>query len=636
MKEMSRGHNRVKSSSNEETTPPLVPEARLCHRFMFILLVLLLAVVPLVPAAWEAWARNGMLCLIGAMVFLWIASQFFGYEVHLVSTLLNAPLLLLATYAVTRYGLSDVEWVARRDVLLVVGMTLLFFVVTNVIRHRWQFTWVIWTIVGVGVLLALEGLAQTFRAQWGGPASAAQETVRGTFAETGDLLSYLHMVFPVAAAMFLFSRRSMTEKIFYAFAALILLAGMVATGNLHHWLGWLASAAVLGVYLLRKGGWKFHRVLIGAGLVLAVAAISWLAVLRIEGIAPPRSMFDSEPASPAVPLWRTAVTMAVRNPLIGIGPGMFPWRYPEVRSQQGTPAVAGSDAFTFLAEYGVIGALLLFSAVVAFCIAAVQILNARAKRYSASTNSNRYAFAVAGLAVMAAVLVDTAMNSGFDAYANQLTLVVILGTALTCGLHSRHERPDKSHNPGKHTVFRLTSVHRVMLTGGSLVGFALFAWLLINTSPSALLAARARQCLSQNDFTGAVSMYRRAIRSDERNLEATVGLADLYATRNEPDDHREAQRLYERALVLNPYAHELHIKMAGLYDADGNRERAAEQIQLAIQGDPRNAVYHLARAQHHLRWKESKQAEAAFQRAGTLDPDLVAATTNAPAAEIEP
>jgi len=314
---------------------------------------------------------------------------------------------------------------------------------------------------------------------------------------------------------------------------------------------------------------------------------------------------------------------------------MFPWRYPEFRVQQGSPSVAGSNCFTWLAEYGITGALLALSAVVTFCIVAIQILNARAKRYSASTNSNRYAFTVAGLAIMAGALVDTAMSSGFDPCANQLTLVVLLGAALTCGLHNRNERPDKTHIPGKHTVFRLTGVHRVMLTGGSLVGFALFLWLLINTSPGAVLSARAHQCASQKDLAGAEMMYRRAIRSDERNFEAIAGLADLCAARHEPNDHEEAQRLYERALVLNPYAHELHIKIAGLYDAAGNREKAAEHIQLAIQSDPRNAAHHIARAQHHLRWKENNLAEAAFHRAGALDPALVAAATNAPATEVK-
>jgi len=599
---------------------------------IFSLLVALLAVVPLVPATWEVWARNGTLCVVGLMVFLWIVSQCFGNETHLVSTLLNAPMLLLATYAVARYGLSDVEWVARHNVLLLVGMMLLFFVVTNVMRHRWQFTWVIWTLVGVGTLLAIKSFGQLFISA--GP-SAAQETVRSAFKETADHLAYLHMVFPIAAATFLFSRRSMAEKVFCVFVALVLLAGMVATGDWWHWFSWLASAMVLGVYLLRKRGWKFHRVLIGTGMALAVAGISLLAVLRLEGIAPSRSMFSAASSASTVPLWRSAVTMAVRNPLIGVGPGMFPWRYPEFRGQQGSPIAAGSDCFTFLAEYGVIGVLLTLAVVVGFCVAAVQILNARAKRYSASTNSNRYAFTVAGLAVVMAAVVDTAMSSGFDVCANQLTLMAILGATLTCGLHNHNEHPDKTHIPGKHTVFRLTGIHRVMLTGGSLLGFVLFLWLLVNTSPGAVLSARAGQCASEKDFSGAESMYRRAIRSDECNFEALAGFADLCAARNEPNDHEEALKLYERALVLNPYAHELHIKIASLYDAAGNRQQAADQIQLAIQSDPRNAAYYIARAQHHLRWKENAPAEADFHRAGVLDPAAVAAATNAPAAEVE-
>jgi Flp pilus assembly protein TadD len=394
---------------------------------------------------------------------------------------------------------------------------------------------------------------------------------------------------------------------------------------------------VLGLYLLRKHGWKFHRILIGTALALVAAAVTFLAVIRLEGIVPPqRVLSSSSSVTTTVPLWRSAITMAARNPLIGVGPGMFPWRYPEFRGQQGSPDAAGSNDFTWLAEYGIIGGLLALSALVTFCIAAVQILNARAKRYSASTNSNRYAFTVAGLAIIAAAVVDTVTTSGFDACANQLTLVVLLGATLTCGLHNRNEHPDKTHIPGKHTVFRLTSIHRVMLTGGSLLALALFLWLLINTSPGEVLLARAVQCAAQKDFGDAEMMYRRAIRADERNFAAITGLADLHAARREPNDHERALSLYERALVLNPYAHHLHLKIAGLYDDAGNREQAAEQLQLAVQSDPRNAAYHVARAQHHLRWKEDRLAEVEFQRAAALDPTLAPATTNAPPTGVEP
>ncbi len=631
---ISRSHHRVKSSSGGDTRAPLAPVSAFCHRVVFFLLVALLTVAPLVPAAWEAWGRNGMVCVVGLMMLVWIVSQLLGRDVQLVSTLLNAPMMLLATYAVIRYGLSDVEWVARRDVLLLLGMALLFFMATNVIRHRWQFVFLMWIPLGVGVVLSLQGLWQMLYNEWGSIDSAMRrEAIRGNFVETADHLAYLHMAFPIAVAVFFFSRRTLVEKILCAFASVILVAGMVATGDLHHWFGWMVSVAVLGGYLLRKRGWKFHRVLVGAGVLLVVVTISWLAVLKLDGIAPPQPVIGPAPSIATVPLWRSAVTMAVRNPLIGIGPGMFTWRYPEYRSQQGSPTGADSGCLTFLAEYGVTGALLALSAVVAFCVVAIQILNARARRYSVSSNSNRYAFAVAGLAVMAVALVDAALASGFDASANQFTLVTILAATVTCGLHHRDEHPEKIHTPGKHNLFRLTGIHRVMLTSGFVMALSLFLWLLMKTIPSTFLLERARQRVAQKDFTAAEGLYRKAIRFDVRNFEAMGGLADLCAVRDESTNHDQVLSLYERALARNPYAYELYVKIAHLYDAAGKREKAAEQYQLAIQSDPRNAAYYIASAQHHLRWDERDLAQAAFRRAAALDPACIASATNAPATD---
>jgi tetratricopeptide (TPR) repeat protein len=532
-----------------------------------------------------------------------------------------------------------VEWTARHEVLLVVGMAMLFFVTTNVIRHRWQLVCLVWMIIVAGVVIAFQGLWQGLHNHWGRIGLATQpQIIRGNFLETADYLAFLHMVFPLAASVFLFSRRSLAEKTLSALAALIFLASMAATGDLRHWFSWLAAAAVLGAYLLRKRGWKFHRALIGVGLFAIVIGATWLAALTLEGIAPPAPPASATQSispttattTPVVPFWRSAVTMAVRNPFIGIGPGMFQWRYPEVRSQQGSPTVAGNGAFTLLAEYGASGALIALAAAVMFCIAAIQILNTRARRYSASSNSNRYAFVVAGLAVMAAGLVDVTTNSGFDACSNQLIFVTIMATALTCGQHNRDEHPEKTHIPGKHTLFRLTGIHRVMLTGGSVLGMILFLWLLFNTGPGAVFAERARQDANRNDTITAEAMYRRAFRADPRNFHALIGLADILAGRSEASHHQEAISLYERALVLNPYAHGLHLGIAALYDAADNREKAAEHYLLAIQGDPRNAAYRLARAHHHLRWNENDLAQAEFHRASVLDPALSATTTNAP------
>lgn len=609
-------------------------------------MVVALALVPLVPASATVWAWNATLFVVGVVALLWVMSQMFGREFHLVSTLLSAPLLLLASYAVMRYGLTEVEPVARREVVRLLGMAMLFFIATNVVHHRWHLALIVWILVALGVVVAFQGLWQLLVHNLDSMSAAAgiasEAVIRGPFAKSSEYVTFLHLVFPVAAANFLFSRYSLLLRVLCAFAAAIIVVAMAAAGQLSYWYGWLMSITVLGIYLMQKRGWKLRWALLGAGVLLLVVGATWLAAHKLQVVAPPPLSVPDEFSGPAagtarseasLPLWRSAVTMALRNPWIGIGPGMFPWRYPSYRGQQGTPLDANNNYLTFLAEYGAVGFILVFSGIVAFVIAAIQILHARARRYSASTASNRYAFVVAGLSVSAAALVDGMLGGGFNACANQLTLLIVMAATLTCALHNRNDSPDKAYTPGKLTLFRLTGVHRVLLGVGSALMLLLFLWLLVTTSPGAVFLSRAQDYVSRKEWAAAEVFYLRALRSDPRNYDAMAGLGDVYVARAAGNDAEaavlrdQALNQYERAFILNPYANELHAKMGQVYDEKGDREKAADQYKLAIQGDSRNAVYHIAYARHCQKWGETKLAEESLRRAAALDPALMKSPT---------
>ncbi len=580
------------------------------------------------------------MCLAGVIAAMWVLSQFSGREVHLVSTLLSAPVLLLASYMVVRYGLTEVELSARGVMMKFLGMAILFFVSTNVIYHRWQFHWLVWILVALGALAALEGLRQWLMNGWGNAISVTglmgKKAIRGPFASSAEFAVFLHMMFSVVVSLFLFSRYPLSLKMVCAFVAGIIGLALVATGQAQYWVGWVLSITVLGIYLLRKRGWKFRWALLGASVLLLVVGAAWLAAYKLEVMAPSPVRAHVEtlettgtvspiaPASPSVPLWRSALTMALRNPLMGVGLGMFEWRYPFYRGQQGTPTDAGNDWLGIFVESGFIGVVLTVWVAVAFVVAAVQILNARARRYSASTASNRYAYVVAGLAAFVAVVVDGLLMKGFGACGNQLVLLTIMAITLTSALHNRNDNPEKSHTPGKLTLFRLTGVHRVLLTAGSILLLLLFLWLVITTCPGEVFLSRAQQYALHREWSEAEAFYRRAIRSDPRNYQALVGLGDLYVARAAMDSdealalREQALSRYQQAIILNPYAYELRIKMGQLYDVLGSREKAEEQYKLALQGDPRNGLYHEATAGHYQRWGETGQAEQHFRLAAKL------------------
>jgi tetratricopeptide (TPR) repeat protein len=315
---------------------------------------------------------------------------------------------------------------------------------------------------------------------------------------------------------------------------------------------------------------------------------------------------------------------------------MFPWRYPEYRGQQTLPECAGNQYLTIFAEYGAAGAALALWTIVAFAVAVILILRARARRYSASTPSNRYAFAVSGLAAFTAAVVDTALDCSFGSFVNQLALATIMGAALTCGIQNHTEGPPKSHSAGRLTLLRMTKVHRVLLTSCSLLGVGLFLWLLVHTCPSSILLYQAGRYVAQEQWSAARDLYRKTLRLDPKNFAAITGMGDVMAAGKETDELGQALTWYERALVLNPYAHGLRIKMGQIHDRLDNREKADECYRLAVHADPRNAAYHVAYAEHHLRWDEADLAKEAYRRAAALHPSVALVMTNAPSDVVTP
>src|ERR1019366_7110903 len=180
------------------------------------------------------------------------------------------------------------------------------------------------------------------------------------------------MVFPIAAANFLFSRRSIEQKVVMGIASLLIVAALLLTAAPNGWLGWLASVIVLLIYIINRGGKKSRWLMVGVGLLglLLIAALIGL----LAGSDTGRDFISAERQSRAV-LWRSAWQIARGNVLLGAGPGMFRWLYPAQRTLQGVLDSTQNEYLNVLTEYGVLGFGLMLWVLVAFVMGATQILS---------------------------------------------------------------------------------------------------------------------------------------------------------------------------------------------------------------------------------------------------------------------
>jgi hypothetical protein len=599
-----------------------------CQTAVVVLSLLVLVFAPLAFGAVRLWALGPVFIAIEVAVVLWIIRILNAREIPVVFSTVGPPVVALTAYGVIRYGLSEIELIASAPMMQWLAAALLFFLVLNNVRHRWHVTLVVWVLVGTGTVIALCALWQVIAGSsfvWAFPQyDRYLGSASGTFIRPNHGAAYLQMVFPIAAATFLFSRRRFEQKLAIAIACLLMGAALLLVATPNGWLGWLAGMIVLLVYIIKRNSKKSRWLMVGVGL-LGLLLVAVLISLLTSG-ASERGYPTTEHQYRGA-LWHAAWQMARSNLLLGVGPGMFRWLYPAYRTMQGVMDTPDNEYGCVFTECGVIGCVLVVWVLVAFVIAAIQILSVRASRYSASTPSNRYAFAVGGLAAVMAVAIGVIFDSSLHAPANLFTLVAIMATTLTCGVHPSGKIDEDEELPGRYAPLAVKGVNKVALAASLAIVVLLLASRLRKSYPSDFYWRLARQAGDSLDWETTRERYLQAWKFDRRNFEVTTAIGDSLSARatwNVAQREKlldEALTWYERAFTANPYAMDVQVKIGRVYDALGKRDLAEERYRRAIQADPENASYHVQLGLHGLRWGDTEEAVASLARAYELGGD---------------
>src|SRR5260221_8339510 len=139
-------------------TGPQSPVGHVCQTAVVTLCALILVFAPLAFGAVRFWALGPILIVIGLAGVLWIVRILSTREIPVVFSALGPPAIALAAYGVIRYGLSEIEPIARGAMMQALGAVLLFFLILNNLRHRWHVTVFAWALVSAGSLVAAYAL----------------------------------------------------------------------------------------------------------------------------------------------------------------------------------------------------------------------------------------------------------------------------------------------------------------------------------------------------------------------------------------------------------------------------------------------------------------------------------------------
>lgn len=331
------------------------------------LLALVIAVLAWGPLAFGAvrgtefvvlqWLVAGMVAVW--LLRLWLARQ---YRFLLPPTAWSIMPFLL--YAVWRYSTSDIEDVARQEMIQVIMAGTLFLVIVSNLFGQNQLKAMAIALIGLGTVIAMYGIYQWLtgsQSVWWMSRPGYEGRASGTFVSPNHLAGFLEMICPIAITFTVMRGFSAVPRILFAYASIVMLIGIAATASRGGWLSIAVALVALSLVLIRK---KTHAWAALALLLVMIGAGNWFYSRVLE----PRmgkNVVTGKHDDVRRRLWATAAQMWKDHPWVGVGPDHFDYRYRGYRKPhwevQRRPGRAHNDYWNTLVDWGLVGLVLVMT-----------------------------------------------------------------------------------------------------------------------------------------------------------------------------------------------------------------------------------------------------------------------------------
>ncbi len=285
--------------------------------------------------------------------------------------LFGIAFILAAVFSVDRY-VSIAGFYPRfhGSLVSVLAYVVLFFVaVSNLDKQARE--WVLWALVGSGVILAILGITNFFgysliQTDY---AKARNWTPIGNPA---NLSLYLALVLPLALGA-LAAAKNRTAQIAFVVAAIVIALPIILFKLTGPILAALAALAISGIFLSRTQMPRNTRGLFAVFLVIITlfTVVNFVPSLRDSLLKPfvagEAKEFNvaSDKTLPLSSAWKISTQSVGQRPFLGVGPGTFAYSYTAFKGQELNSDdfwnlrfdLAGNEYLTILSTNGIIGLL---------------------------------------------------------------------------------------------------------------------------------------------------------------------------------------------------------------------------------------------------------------------------------------
>ena len=528
-----------------------------CERGILWLMLGMLVFAPLAFGAVDPWA-----CLVlqgtGALVLvLWSVRLWVNRKTKILLPPLAWAVTAFLIYAIARYFTADIEFVARKELALVVLFALIFLVVVNTLRGQEETDAVSFTLIVMGTLVACYACGQAIMHSdkvWN-QHSGGLLRASGTYISANHFAGMVGMILPLALAYLLLGKVKIISRILLGYAVVALGLGLVASFSRAGWVS--ATAGILFVLAVLLGH-KNHRR--NAAILLAVLAVGggffvthFLA--KTEGFV--HRIVKSDPAGPNIydwgsrlKMWDAAERMWLDHFWFGVGPAHYDYRFREYRPEdvQMQPDRCHNDYLNLVTDWGVVGGIIVLvgMSIFIFCLIKTWPHTRREENDFGSGRSNRFAFFLGATGGLVSIAVHSTMDFNLHIPANALIAVTLLGLLASNLRFATEQYWFRPAVPVK-AIFSV-------VFGAAVIFFLAQGW---RQGREAWWLARAGEAepFSQERIT----RLQRAFAAEPKNFQTAYDIGECFRTqsfeggKNFRTLAHLAMDWYARAMPLNPY-----------------------------------------------------------------------------------
>jgi hypothetical protein len=539
-------------------------------------------------------------------------------------------------YVVVRTVLSPEEYLARKDLYLVLGALIVYLLVAlNITSSRFRVGIVLFLLllasahVAVGAIQFTKG--QNFmpfsflpRAEYGSRAS-------GFFSYPNHLAGFLEIPLLMGMGVAFWSRWRPWAKFCVGYFIAVCVAGIVMSGSRGGYISSLAGLLVFGVLSLLVVSKRIQKhstyIMVGGALLAVILAWSIQRGIKQDVALGERVKSAVVADSNRVLLWKAAIKQFESHPVFGTGSGIYLYYGRQFRplGVQADPVYAHNDYVQFLAEYGIVGAIGLLAFLACHIRGGWRAFGNKISRESQTlgVGSNSLALSTGALSATAACMVHSFVDFNLHSPANALVMAFVFGVLANPGGEIKVSSKEKKGG------FRLGRQFRLVTP---VLGLCMLV-LAMPKLPAEIYAERARRVLSDGQYLISPDMAQTVenyallgLQYDLRNPElyyylgeagiAEAGMAADPVERTKK--YSESVDAYRKAVELAQRDTRLLLCLATSLDALQRFGEAAPLYVRVLETDPKSIYGWWAYGMHLELQQNLDEAEAAYRRSYEL------------------